>query len=144
MYYFVVLLFSPVPTFPVSVQTSPSDVILYENTYIDLTCEPNITEAVDTGVDIAFTWTASNGNGDSIDIVGGEEYTITDHPDNSTLRIERLTISRDNMAVYKCLVSVTPSTGSVYITESESIMADITLTVKSKLVCMHVKVDQML
>ena len=136
IYYCVsVLLFSLVPIIAVSVQTLPSEIDegnLYEDTYLDLICDPYITESVDTAVSIFFTWTARDSNGESIDI-GGGGYTITNQSNNSTLRIERLAIDRDNMAVYSCLVSVSPSSGSVYIIGSESNMGDITLTVNGKL-----------
>ena len=60
-----------------SVQTFPSGVTLYEETFIDLICDPNITEAVDTEVDISFAWTGPDGNGESIHI-GGEGYNVTE------------------------------------------------------------------
>ena len=122
-----------VPTFAVSVLTFPSNVTkLYEDTYIDLLCYTNITEVANAGVNISFTWTAHDNHGASIDIEG-EGYTITDQSNNSTLRIERLTMKHDNMAVYSCLVSAMPISGSVYITGSESNMDDITLNVSGKL-----------
>ena len=136
IYYCVaILLFSIVPTLAVSVQTLPSEIDegnLYEDTYIDLFCDPDISEVVDTAVNISFTWTARGSDGESIDI-RGDGYNITDQFDNSTLRIERLAIGRDNMAVYSCLVSVTPISGSVYIIGSDSNIDDITLTVNGKL-----------
>ena len=121
-----------VPAFAVSVQTFPSDVTLYADTYIDLICDHNITDTVDTVVDISFMWTAHDSNGTSIDI-GSDGYSITDQSNNSTLRIERLAIPRDNMTVYSCLISVTPSAGSVYITGKVSNINDLTLSVSSKL-----------
>ena len=136
IYYCVaVLLFSLVPIIAVSVQTFPSEIDeenLYEDTYVDLICDPDISEAVDTAVNISFTWTARGSDGESIEI-RGDEYTITNQSSNSTLRIEQLAIDRNNMAVYSCLVSVTPSPGSAYIIGSESNMGDITLTVNGKL-----------
>ena len=124
---------SIVPIIAVSLHTFPSGVDLYEYTYIDLVCDPHITEAVDIEVDISFTWTGRHSNGESIDTGGGEEYTISDQSDKSILRIEQLSISRDNMAVYSCLVNVTPISGSVYIVGSESNVANITLNVNGKL-----------
>ena len=124
----VLLLFFLVPIIAMSLQTFPSDVTLYEDTYIDLICDPTIPEAVDTEVSISFTWTGPDG-GEIIDTGGQGAYTITGETDSSTLRIEQLMLSRDNMAVYSCLVSVTPRSGSAYIVGSESNMADITLTV---------------
>ena len=135
IYYVAVLLISLVPIVAVSVRTFPSEIDedhLYEDTYVDLICDPDITFAVDTAVNISFTWTAHDSNGESIEI-RGDGYNINDRFDNSTMRIERLVIDRDNMAVYSCLVSVTPSSGSAYIIGSESNMGDITLTVNSKL-----------
>ena len=114
-----------------SVQTFPPDVSLYTGTYIDLICHPNITEAVDTGVNISFTWTAHDSNGQIIDI-GGEGHTTTDQSANSTLRIEQLTIDY-NMAVYNCLVSIIPNSKSAYINGNESSMDNITLNVIGKL-----------
>ena len=121
-----------VPAFAVSVQMFPSNVTLYAETYIDLICDHNITEAVDTVVDISFMWTAHDSNGTSIDI-GGDGYDISDQSSNSILRIKRLTIPRDDMAVYSCLVSVTPSAGSVYITGNVSNINNLTLSVSGKL-----------
>ena len=134
-YCVAVLLFSLVPIIAVSVQTFPSEIDehnLYEDTYVDLICDPDITAAVDTGVNISFTWTARDSNGESINIKG-DEYAITDQSNNSTLRIERLAVDRDNMAVCSCLVSVSPSSGSVYIIGSDSNMGDITLIVNGML-----------
>ena len=113
-----------------SVQTSPSGVALYVGTYIDLICDPNITEAVDTEIDITFTWTAHDSNGQNVD-TGGEGYTTTDRSDNSTLRIEQLTMN-DNMAVYSCLVCIIPNSNSAHTTGNESSM-DITLNIIGKL-----------
>ena len=121
-----------VPAFAVSVQTFPSDVNLYEDTYIDLICDYNITEAVDTVVDISFMWTAHDSNGTSINI-GGDEYNITDQSYDSILRIKQLTIPRDHMAVYSCLVRATPIAGSVYITGNISNINNLTLFVSGKL-----------
>ena len=116
-----------------SVQTLPTQIEdnLYEDTYVNLICDPYITEAVDRAVNISFTWTACGSNGESTDI--GDGYTITDQSNNSTQQIERLDRDRDNMAVYSCLVSVTASSGSVYIIGSDSNMGDITRTVNRKL-----------
>ena len=124
--------FSIVPSFAVSVQTYPSGVMLYEETYIDLICDHNIPEAVDTGVDIFFTWIGLKSNGESIAIEAAD-YTTTDQFYNSTLHIRKLSISRDNMAKYSCLVSATLSSGSVYIDRCEPSVGDLTLTVSGKL-----------
>ena len=115
-------------TFPAQIDEDK----LYEDTFVDLICDPNVTETVDTAVNLSFNWTASDSNGESIDI-RGEGYNVTDQFDNSTLRIVRLTIDRDNMATYICSVSVTPSSGSDHIIGSESNMGNITLTVNGKL-----------
>ena len=123
---------SLVPTLAVSVQTFPLNVTLYQQTYIDLICDPSIIEAVDTEVNISLTWTAYDKDGRSIDITEGD-YNITNQSDNSTLRVDKLLISRDDMAVYGCLVSVTPRSWSPYVTGSESNAGNITLSVRGKL-----------
>ena len=106
---------------------------LYEKTYIDLICDLSVSEVFGIEVNISITWTAHDSNGESIQI-GGDEYKVTDQTYNSTLRIGQLNISRDNMAVYSCLVNLTPSSGALYVNGSESYMDDITLTVKGKFV----------
>ena len=115
-----------------TVRTFPYGVELFEDTYIDLICEPNITDAIDTEVDIFVSWTACRSNGESI-YIGGEDYTITNDSDSSTLRIERLTMDRDDMALYHCLVNVTPSSESDYVIGSAPSMGGITLDVNGKL-----------
>ena len=127
-----IILVRVVPAFAASVQMFPSDVALYADTYIDLICDAIISVTVDTGVNISFVWTAHDSNGTTIDI-REDNYTITAQSNYSTVRIKRLSISRDHMAVYNCLVSVTPSSESVYITGNESNIIDITVTVSGKL-----------
>ena len=112
----------PDVTVNVTLQTEPPDVaILIESTYIDLVCDLDI----DSGnvVDMfLFTWTGPNGI-----VTDGTDYTITDQVDNSTLRIEELSVDRDNNAEYTC--SVTAVVGNDTVQGSNSL----TLSVRGML-----------
>ena len=96
------LLISELPdvTVNVIVRTEPPDVAtLIESTYIDLVCDVDIGNS--SGVDMFFfTWTGPNGI-----VSDGTAYSITDEVDNSTLRIERLSVGRDNNTEYTCIVT---------------------------------------
>ena len=83
-----------------TVRTDPPDTPVFITTYVDLVCEHDLNRT--GGVDTAyFNWTGPNGI-----VNNGSDYTITDQADNSTLRIQRLIVSRDNNAVYTCSVTV--------------------------------------
>ena len=86
-------------TVNVIVRTEPPDVAtLIASTSIDLVCEVDIDNS--SGVDtFFFTWTGPNGT-----ISDGIDYSITGQVDSSTLRIEELSIDRDNNAEYTCAV----------------------------------------
>ena len=84
----------------VTVQTDPPDTTIFiTTTYVDLICGLDIDSS--DGVDISFTWTGPNGI-----VSNGSDYTITDQPDTTTLRVSPLNISRDHNAEYTCLVTV--------------------------------------
>ena len=84
----------------ITVQTEPPDATIFITTaYVDLFCDLDIDSS--DGVDIIFTWTGPNGI-----VTDGSDYSITDQPDTTTLRISPLNIGRDHNAEYTCLVTV--------------------------------------
>ena len=88
--------------FPVNltVRTDPPNAPIFITTYIDLVCEHDVNST--GGVDTAyFNWMGPNGI-----VYSGFNYTITNRADNSTLRIKRPIVSRDNNATYTCSVTV--------------------------------------
>ena len=99
----------------VTVQTEPPDVaaILIESTYIDLVCD--VDSGNSSGVSVSFTWSGPNGNIVSV----GTDYSITDQVNSSTLRIEELSLDRDNNAEYTC--SVMAVVGSDTVESSNSL-----------------------
>ena len=111
----------PQPVVTVSIDhVDPSSLI--EATYLDIVCNVNISDAVNTGVIIDIMWSHNGGsplttNSDyaisSLIMIGSHMYT-------STLRIESLSLTRDNGAMYSCTVSVLPSPVSSYITGNEN------------------------
>ena len=83
----------------VTVRTEPPDApVFITSTYADLVCELDIDSS--DGVSLSFTWTGPNGI-----VRNGSDYTIIDEVDNSTLRINRINVSRDNNARYTCSVT---------------------------------------
>ena len=104
-------------------RTDPPNVVLYEGTYIDLLCALVVNESAIANT--TFTWT----DPDNEEIDGGDgDYTITDQFNTSTLRIESLTVFRDNMAVYTCIVTADPNPGFERNTSLE-LSSSVTLTV---------------
>ena len=103
-------------TFPVD----PSSLI--ETTYLDIVCTVNISDPVNTGVSVNVEWSHNGGS----PLTNNSEYTISSltmlgsHMYTSTLRIESLSLSRDNGTMYSCTVSVVPSPVSSYITGNEN------------------------
>ena len=91
----------------VTLRTEPPGATAFnESTYIDLVCDPGI-DSSNGGV-FSFSWTGPNGI-----VSDGSDYAITNQADNSTLRIQRLSVSRDNNAEYTCLVTVVLGNGTV-------------------------------
>ena len=116
---FLPLVIKPV----VTVSTHPVDPrSLIEATYLDIVCTVNISDAVNTGVSVDVEWSHNGGS----PLTNNSDYTIssltmlTSHMYTSTLRIESLSITRDNDAMYSCAVSVLPSPVSSYITGNEN------------------------
>ena len=103
-------------TFPVD----PSSLI--EATYLDIVCTVNISDTVNTGVSVNVEWSYNGGS----PLSNNSDYTISSltmlgsHMYTSTLRIESLSLSRDNGTMYSCTVSVLPSPVSSYITGNEN------------------------
>ena len=117
------LSFSLVPVPAVMVSTHPVDPSsLIEATYLDIICTVNISDAVNTGVSVDVKWSHNGGS----PLTNNSNYTISSltmlesHMYASTLRIESLSITRDNGTVYYCTMSVLPSPISSYITGNEN------------------------
>ena len=95
---------------------------LIEATYLDVVCTVNISDAVNTGVSVNVEWSRNGGS----PLTNNSDYTISSltmlgsHMYTSTLRIESLSNTRDNGAMYSCTVSVLPSPVSSYITGNEN------------------------
>ena len=116
---FLPLVIKPV----VTVSTHPVDPrSLIEATYLDIVCTVNISDAVNTGISVDVEWSHNGGS----PLTNNSDYTISSltmlgsHMYTSTLRIESLSITRDNSAMYYCTVSVLPSPISSFITGNEN------------------------
>ena len=116
---FLPLVIKPV----VMVSTHPVDPrSLIEATYLDIVCTVNISDAVNTGISVDVEWSHNGGS----PLTNNSDYTISSltmlgsHMYTSTLRIESLSITRDNGAMYYCTVSVLPSPISSFITGNEN------------------------
>ena len=112
-----------VPQPAVTVSTHPVDPnSLIEATHLDIVCTVNISDAVNTGVSVDVKWSHNGGS----PLTNNSDYTISSltmlgsHMYTSTLRIESLSNTRDNGAMYSCTVSVLPSPVSPYITGNEN------------------------
>ena len=111
----------PQPTVTVSFHpVDPSSLI--EATYLDIACIVNISDAINTGVSVDVEWSHNGGS----PLTNNSDYTISSltmlgsHMYTSTLRIESLSNTRDNGAMYSCTVSVLSSPVSYYITGNEN------------------------
>ena len=121
-----------VPQPVISVSTYPLNTIaLVEATYFDIVCTVNISDAVNTDVSVDVEWSRNGGS----PLTNNSDYTISSltmlgsHMYTSTLRIESLSNTRDNGAMYSCTVSVLPSPLSSFITGNEnknSLMLNVT------------------
>ena len=91
--------------------TDPSDAILISGTYIDIDCTANISDAIDTEVDIVVVWTQNGGpsltNTSAITISPVTMVSSTVY--SSRLRINQLMTGNDG-DVFQCTVSVQPLT----------------------------------
>ena len=71
-------------------------------------CTVNSSDAVNTGVSIDVEWSRNGGS----PLINNSDYTISlltmlgSHMYTSTLRIESLSNTRDNGAMYSCIMSV--------------------------------------
>ena len=91
----------------ITVRTEPPDApVFITSTHVELVCELDIDSS--DGASISFTWTGPNGI-----VTNGSDYTITDEVDNSTLRINRINVSRDDNASYTCSVTTSLSNETV-------------------------------
>ena len=103
-------------SYPVNTST------LLEATYLDIICTVNISDVVNTGVSVDVEWSCNGGS----PLTNNSDYIISSltmlgsHMYTSTLRIESLSLTRDNGAMYYCIVSVLSSPISSYITGNEN------------------------
>lgn len=87
----------------VAIATNPPDATLFQGTYIDLQCTVNIPEDyVDVPVNYAIQWEMPDGT----PITTGAEYNITSDLQSSSLRINLLSVDRDNGTSYRCSVNL--------------------------------------
>ena len=61
------------------------------------------------------TWARGNNMDTRYHITDSTEYQITYDFGTSTLRIKRVSISRDNMTMYSCMVGLMPIYQSIYL-----------------------------
>ena len=112
-----------VPKPVITVSSYPLNTIaLVEATYLDIVCTIYISDAVNTDVSIDVEWSHNGGS----PVTNNNDYTISSltmlrsHMYISTLRIESLSNTRDNGAMYSCTVNVLPSPVSSFITGNEN------------------------
>ena len=112
-----------VPKPVITVSSYPLNTIaLVEATYLDIVCTVNISYAINTDVSIDVEWSRNGGS----PLTNNSDYTISSltmlgsHMYTSTLRIESLSNTRDNGAMYSCTVNVLPSPVSSFITGNEN------------------------
>ena len=97
--------------------TSTND-SLSQGMFTDIVCNTTIIEAVNTPYTIKYQWF-----GPSL-LTNGPDYTIT----NDTLRINQLSIARDNNRIITCVTTVIPTPGQRYVLQnnaSESIQLSV-------------------
>ena len=99
---------SPVSITNVTV-TSTND-SLSQGMFTDIVCNTTISEAVDTPYTIKYQWF-----GPSL-LTNGPDYTIT----NDTLRINQLSIARDNNRIITCVTTVIPTPGQRYVLQNNA------------------------
>ena len=99
---------------------TPNDT-LYEDTAVDIRCNVTLSDDVDTPITIMRQWL-----GPSL-LTSGADYTIA----SDTLRINQLSVSRDNGRIITCLVTVIPSAGYPYVLQNSG-SSSIQLTVEGE------------
>ena len=103
-----------------------------EGQFLDIVCNVNISEAINTGINVSIIWQKNGGS----PLTNNTDYTISpltsvSNMYTSTLRIESLNhdgSDPDNGAVYSCSVTVQPSPVSPFIIGNSN-NDSITLTV---------------
>ena len=83
---------------------TPNDT-LYENTAVDIRCNVTLSDDVDTPITIMRQWL-----GPSL-LISGLDYSV----DGETIRINQLSVSRDNGRTITCLVTLISSAGYPYV-----------------------------
>ena len=106
-------------TLNVTMTTNPND-MLYEATPVDILCDVTILRVVSntTGYTITRQWLGST------PITAGQEYAIT----NYTLRINQLSVARDNYRSITCVATLILTSGAQYVQQE-----NIILTVKGNM-----------
>ena len=78
--------------------------------FTDIVCNTTISEAVNTPYTINYQWF-----GPSL-LTNGPDYTIT----SDTLRINQLSIARDNNRIITCVTTVIPTPGQRYVLQNNA------------------------
>ena len=91
----------------VAVTIVPNDT-LYEATPVDIICNVTVDDNVDTPYSITQQWLAPNL------LTSGSDYSIS----NNVLRINRLSVSRDDNRTITCVTRVNPSPESLYVLQN--------------------------
>ena len=86
---------------------TPNDT-LYQDTSVDIRCNVALSDDVDTPITIMRQWFGP------IPLTIGSDYTIT----GDTLRINQLSVTRDNGRLTTCLVTVIPSAEYPYVLQN--------------------------
>ena len=92
--------------------TDPPGVTLYQGTFIDLICNVTVSGDVDTPVNITLPpqWEGPH------PLTDDNNYNIN----GATLRINRLSVSRDNGRNITCRSTVVPTSGSQFIIQNSA------------------------
>ena len=108
----------------ITLSINPPGVALYEDTFIDLICNVTVSGSdVDTPVNIILPpqWEGPD------PLIDDDDYELN----GATLRINRLSVSRDNGRNITCRSTVVPTSGSQFILQN-SVQASIQLMVAGK------------
>ena len=103
-----------VSTINVTMTTTPMGHTLHTHTSVHILCDVTIVGVVSniTGYTITRQWLGST------PITAGPEYTIT----NNTLRINQLSIARDNNRKITCVAVLTLSSGAKYVQQENIVL----------------------
>lgn len=85
---------------------------MWEGDSVDLACVVNVDMNVDTDVTIVRQWMGPDL------IIAGPDYSFPITDTNDTLRINQLTVARDNNRVITCVATILSASGSQFILQS--------------------------